>query len=158
MRRTLAALGLMAMLAVPQVALAQTRTAPDVEVANAPTAKATIEVMVVHATNEEYVDPRLQKVMRNLKSTRYTGFKLLSDDTARLSVGGDTTVSMVGNRRLKVTLVEKIDGSAKVRIRMFKDDEKVLDTTMSIPDGKYVMIAGPNHKEGKLVIPVGVTL
>ena len=156
LRRTLAVLGLVTMLAVPQVALAQTRTAP-VE-AQAPASKATIEVMVVHATDDDYVDPRLDKVMRNLKSTPFTGFKLLSNDSARLSEGGDTQVNMVGNRRLKVTLVDKTASAAKVRIRMFKEGDKVLDTTMNIPNGKYVMIAGPKHKGGKLVIPVGVSL
>lgn len=156
MRRTLAVLGLMTMLAVPQVSLAQSRTAP-VE-AQAPTSKATVEVMVVHATNSNQVDPRLDKVMRNLKSTPYTGFELLSSDSARLSEGGETTVNMVGNRRLKVSLVEATASSAKVRIRVIKDGDKILDTTMNIPNGKYVMIAGPKHKDGKLVIPVGVSL
>lgn len=158
MRQTLAAVALTTLLAVPQFALAQSRTPAPHQATRAPTAKATVEIMVVHATNSSYVDPKLQKVMRNLKSTRYTGFKLLSEDTAKLAAGGDASVSMVGNRRLKVTLVDRTATAAKVRIRLFKESNKVLDTTMTIPNGKYVMIAGPNHKDGKLVIPVGVSL
>lgn len=158
LRRTLLAVGFATALVVPQAALAQSRGTAPVEAARAPVGKANVEVMVVHATDGDHVDPRLQKVMQNLKSTRFTGFDLISDDELKLSVGGDGTVTMPGNRRLKVTLVEKAATSAKVRIRMFKEGEKVLDTTVTIPDGKYIMIAGPRHKEGKLVIPVGVTL
>lgn len=157
LRRTLMAMGLAAAMVMPQVAAAQTPSAPTEE--RAPVGKATVEVMVVHATSDEYVDPRLEKIMKNLKSTRFTGFKLLQSEATRLSVGGDSTVNIAGNRRLKVTLVEKSTSTAKVRIRMLnKDGDKVLDTTVSIPDGKYIMIAGPPYKEGKLVIPVGVTL
>lgn len=157
LRRTLTMIGLAAALAVPQAALAQSRTPAQPTAQRAPAGKATVEVMVVHATDDTYVDPALRDVMQNLKSTRFTGFKLLSRDATRLSTGGDSTVNMPGNRRLKVTLVEKLPNAAKVRIRMFKEGDKVLDTTVSIPNGKFMMIAGPNYKGGKLVIPVGVT-
>ena len=156
LRRTLMAVGLAAAMVLPQTALAQSRTAPTAQ--RAPVGKANVEVMVVHATDGDYVDPRLEKIMKNLKSTRFTGFKLLQSESSRLSIGGDNSVSIAGNRRLKLTLVEKNASTAKVRIRMFKEGNKVLDTTVNIPNGKYIMIAGPKHKDGKLVIPVGVNL
>lgn len=148
-----AILALVLGLAAPAVAVAQSREAP-IEAQAA--ARADVEVMVVHATNDGVVDPRLEKILRPLQSTRFTGFKLLTVEEARLVPGTDTTLTIVGDRRLKVELIELLDTTAKVRIRMFKEGEKVLDTTMTIPQGKYVMLAGPNYKDGKLVIPIGV--
>lgn len=140
-------------LGTPAIAIAQTREAP-IEALVA--ARADVEIMVVHATNDGEVDPRLEKILRPLQSTRFTGFKLLTVEETKLVPGTDTTLTIVGDRRLKVELIELLDTTAKVRIRMFKEGEKVLDTTMTIPQGKYVMLAGPNYKEGKLVIPIGV--
>lgn len=137
----------------PTAAFAQTREAPVEALA---AARADVEVMVVHATNDGQVDPRLEKILRPLQSTRFTGFKLLTVEETKLTPGTDTMFTIVGDRRLKVELIELLDTTAKVRIRMFKEGEKVLDTTMTIPQGKYVMLAGPNHKDGKLVIPIGV--
>ena len=39
---------------------------------------------------------------------------------------------------------------------MIKEGNKVLDTTVNIPKGRYFMIAGPRYQGGKLIIPVGV--
>ena len=156
-RRCVAMFGLATALAAPVVpALAQSRpAAPPAEAAPA-SGKVDVEVMVIHANNDAYVDPKLDPVMQNLRHTRYTGFKLLSTENAKLSPGGDTTISLVGGRRLKIQLVSRDQQQAKVRIRMFKEGDKVLDTTVSIPRGRYFMIAGPKYKDGALILPVGV--
>jgi hypothetical protein len=144
-------------LATPDVAMAQSREAPA-QSAPAPAAagKVTVEVMVVHATEAGAVDPKLKDVVANLKHTNFKGFKLLDTQTSRLAPGGDTTISLVGNRRMRITVLSRDQRQAKLRIRMFKEGNKVLDTTVTIPKGRYFMIAGPKHKGGKLILPVGI--
>ena len=157
LRNWMTVFGLATALAAPVApAMAQSRTAPSAAQKAPAAGKVDLEVMVVHATNDKYVDPKLNPVMQNLRHTKYTGFKLLSTENARLATGGDTSISLVGNRRLKVQLVSRTAQQAKVRIRMFKEGNKVLDTTVSIPRGRYFMIAGPKYKDGALILPVGV--
>jgi len=150
----LALAGSLAM-ATPTNALAQSRPAPA-QKAPAAQGKVDVEVMVIHATETGTVDPKLRDVQSNLSHMNFEGFKLLDTQSAKLAAGGDTVVNLVGNRRLRVTVLSKDARQAKVRIRMIKEGNKVLDTTVSIPKGRYFMIAGPRYKGGKLIIPVGV--
>lgn len=119
--------------------------------------KVTLNVRVVHATNSGKVDPQLQDVMKQLKFTRYTGFKLLNTNRAQLAVGGETMFQIAGGRRLKVQLVDRTPEFARVRIRMLKGNERVLDTTVKIYPNRSFIIAGPSFQGGKLVLPVAVS-
>lgn len=143
-------------LAAPGDAMAQSKPAPTVERPAAPQGKVDVEIMVVHATETGTVDARLKNVQQNLSHMNFKGFKLLDSESARLSPGGETTLNIVGNRRLRVTVLSRDARQAKVRIRMIKEGNKVLDTTVNIPKGRYFMIAGPRYQGGKLIIPVGV--
>ena len=142
-------------LSVATPALAQSR-APTQQ--NAPAAgKVDVEVMVIEASMDKYVDPKLKNVMQNLRFTKYTGFKLVSTENARLAPGSDATINLVGGRRLRVTVLSKDAKQAKLRIQMIKDGKKITDTTVSIPRDRYFMISGPKVKDGVLILPVGVS-
>ena len=141
-------------LAAPSTALAQNRDAPT---QRAPVSgKVSIEVLVVHATDTGSVDPKLKDVRANLSHTNFKGFKLLKTETARLSAGGNTSLTLVGNLRMKVTVLSRNQSQAKVRIVLLKEGDRILDTTVTIPKGKYIMIGGPRYKGGKVILPVGV--
>jgi len=116
-----------------------------------------VEVMVVHATKDETrVDPRLKDVMRQLRFTNFKGFKLLQEHDAVLTDGADTSVSVVGGRKLRVRLLSHNASQAKVQIRMMKDGNKILDTTVTIKRGMAFLIGGPNYQGGKLILPITV--
>jgi len=143
-------------LCVATPALAQSR--PGAPQQSAPASgKVNVEVMVIEASMEKYVDPKLKNVMQNLRFTKYTGFKLLSTENARLAPGSDTTINLVGGRRMRVTVLSKDAKQAKLRIQMMKDGKKITDTTVSIPRDRYFMISGPKIKDGVLILPVGVS-
>lgn len=148
-------------LAVPTDASAQTRRAPAAQTAQsrpAAVGKVEVEVLVVHATDNGQVDPQLVNLMQNFKRAGYTGFDLMSTEKASLATGKETVISLPGERRLRVTVLERTATQAKVRLRIMKDGNKILDTTVSIPDGRYFMIAGPKYKGGALILPVRVKL
>jgi len=135
LRRTvwIACLGLA--MSLPGAAMAQSRPGTVQQTKAPASGKVSIDLMVVYANYDDYVDPKLKEVMQNLRHTRFTGFTLLSEESERLAPGADTSFVVAGGRKLKVSLVSKDQRQAKVRIRMFKDGNKVLDTTVSIPRG-----------------------
>jgi len=143
---------------VPDVAMAQARRPAPGQPTKAPVPnRVGVEVMVVHATQKETkVDPRLKDIMRQLRFTNFKGFKLLQEQDSVLTDGNDTTVSVAGGRKLKVRLLSHNASQAKVQIRMFKEGNKVLDTTVSIKRGMAFLIAGPNFQGGKLILPITV--
>ncbi|MFT4626781.1 MAG: hypothetical protein ACI8PZ_005459 [Myxococcota bacterium] len=120
--------------------------------------KVDVRVRVVLANHAKDVDAELRSLMKQLTFTRFTGFKLLETYPASLAVGGDATFSLVGDRKLKVDLIERDAARAKIRIRLFgPDKDKVLDTTVSIPRNKSFVIGGPKLPDGALVLPVTVS-
>ncbi len=119
--------------------------------------KVGLQLRVVHANNSGKVDPRLRNVVDNLKFTRFNGFALLDSNEVRLAPGQSTTFAVVGGRKVKVTLQERDARAAKVRVVMFNPQGKaVMDTTVKIHRNRAFMIAGPNYKDGKLVLPIAV--
>ena len=148
----------MAAIAVPSVADAQDGPRPTkVTSRKAAQGKVRVDALVVHATNGSEVDPRLRILKRKLAHLRYTGFTVLDSHTSTISPGQTATVSIVGGRRLRIGFLNRDDKQARVRIQLFKDNEKKLDTTVQMPRDKSFIVAGPSHKGGKLVFPITIS-
>lgn len=139
-------------------AQARPRTPTQVQPAtHAPVAgKVSIKVQVIHANNSGHVDPQLKSVEDHLKFTRFSGFELLQTHDAKLSTNQDQTFQVAGGRRLKVKVVGQDSRAAKIRVQMTNDAGKVMDTTVSINRNRAFMLAGPDFKDGKLVLPITV--
>ncbi len=119
--------------------------------------KVDVEVMIVHATNSGRVDPKLEALKRQLNFTKYSGFELISAHPAALAAGQESSVNIVGGRKLKVTMLERNADSAKVRIRLSKSSDVLLDTTVRIHRNRVFTVAGPKHDGGVLIFPVSVS-
>jgi hypothetical protein len=119
--------------------------------------KVDVELLVVHATHNGQVDAKLEGLVENLKFTRYTGFSVLETYDARVAPGQDASFTIVGGRKVQITLIDRDSRNAKVRVLMFNQTGKVMDTTVSIHRNRAFIIAGPDHDGGKLVLPVTVS-
>ncbi|MSP54774.1 MAG: hypothetical protein EXR69_04085 [Myxococcales bacterium] len=117
--------------------------------------KVQLTVLVVHATDSESgVDPRLASLASSFRYFKYSGFRLLSQQTADLTVNGTSTIVVEGGRKLKVTLGSLDSARAKLHVEMSNDQGKVLDTTVNINrDGTFI-ISGPRYKDGILMLPL----
>lgn len=115
-----------------------------------------VQIQVVHANNSGKVDPQLEGVVENLSFLRFSGFSLLDTHHAKLGPGQEATFSLVGGRKLEVTLVSRDARAAKMRVLMTSDKGVLMDTTVSIHRNRAFMIAGPSHEGGKLVLPLTV--
>ncbi len=148
-------MALLSMALVPATPV-QAQPVKAAEIKSPPMGRVSINVKVVHANHSSEVDSNLKSLMKQLTFTRFTGFKLLADYPASLAVGADASFNLVGERRLKVDLLERDSRSARIRIRMFKGKDKLLDTTVSVHRNKSFIIGGPKHRDGALVLPVTV--
>lgn len=142
------ALGLVA----PHVAFAGGKDASESRPASG---RARITVNVVHGTDSESgVDPRLASLASQFKYLKYKGYRLLSTQTADLAAGGDKDFSIEGGRTLRVTLVSKDQAHARVRVEIDGKRGKLIDTTVKINrDGTFI-VAGPQYKDGILILPL----
>lgn len=141
-------------LALP-VAAVTAPVAPLVAEAQAADHTVAIQMLVVHATDSVTgVDPRLKSLESSFKYFKYKGYKLLSTQNAQLSAGKDTSFTLEGGRRVKVTVLAVDDARAKVRVEISNKESKLLDTTVSINrDGTFI-VAGPRYEDGILMLPL----
>ena len=118
--------------------------------------KVSVQMLVVAASDSTTgVDPKLQHLQRHLSFLRYSGYSLLDTYQADLSPGGTSTFQLVGNRRVTVTLNARDAQRAQFRIQFYgRQDNKLLDTTLSVNRNGTVIVAGPKHEDGILILPL----
>ena len=152
MRALLVCLFLALGVVVPEVAFAGGKSGGDSRPASG---RARITVNVVHATDSESgVDPRLASLASQFKYLKYKGYRLLSTQSADLAPGGDKDFSIEGGRTLRVSLVSKDEVHARVRVEIDGKRGKLIDTTVKINrDGTFI-VAGPQYKDGILILPL----
>ena len=76
------------------------------------------------------------------------------DQSADLAPGGDKDFSIEGGRTLRVSLVSKDEAHARVRVEIDGKRGKLIDTTVKINrDGTFI-VAGPQYKDGILILPL----
>lgn len=156
-------------LASPSDALAQPKrppTPPAASTAKPPAAqqpaaadaaidKVQVQLMVVQAREAEpSIDPRLKSIEKHLSVLRYNNFTVLQTDRSTVSVGKSATFAVVDGRKVNVTLLGADEARARVRVEMFKDGNKLLDTTVAINRGGTMMVAGPRYGDGILILPL----
>jgi hypothetical protein len=112
--------------------------------------------MVVYANHSNQVDPRAAELKRSLGSMGFTGFQVLSTHDAQLALQQSASFSVEGGRKVEVTLDQRGDQQARVRIEMMRDSTKVVDTTVSITRGRSFPIVAGKYQDGKLVFVVTV--
>ncbi len=114
-----------------------------------------IGLWTVHASNKtQGVDKGLKRIAKHLHNLNYTGFSLLGKERAGVSVQGTKRFSIVGEKFVEVTVLERGEKRARVRVQVHSPKGKLLDTTVSIRRNGFFMVAGPKHKKGVLVLPI----
>jgi hypothetical protein len=124
--------------------------------ARAASGKVSVQMLVVAASDSHSgVDPKLQHLQRHLSFLRYEGYSLLDTYEAELAPGGTSTFQLVGDRRVTVALKARDAQRAQFRIQFYgRQDNKLLDTTLSVNRNGTVIVAGPKHEDGILILPL----
>lgn len=142
-------------LAAPDEAAAQSRKPTPAAASSTEIERVNIQLMVVHAKEgEAYVDPRLKNIERHLEILRYNNFTVLQSDKSAVGVGKSTSFQVEGGRKVSVDLLSVDEKRARVRVQMFKQGNKLVDTTVAINRGSTMMVAGPRHAGGILILPI----
>ena len=159
MRRLVAILGLLLTmsLTLPGPCLAEGPRRAEVTPSDKARGKIRIDALVVHANQSGKVDPRLVQLQKTLSHLRFTGFSVLSSQTETVAQGQTATVTVAGGRRMRISFLDRDDEHARVRIQLFRDNEKKMDTTVQLPWNKVFVVGGPSHDGGKLVFPITVS-
>ncbi len=118
--------------------------------------KINIVVKTVLASQDaEYTDPRLSSLIRELKSVfRYSSYRLLSQDSMNPSIGETDSVSLPGNRVLRVTPVGIKGNRVEFRLEILKNRQQIFQTVFKLLNRSSITVGGPKHKKGYLLFNI----
>ena len=117
--------------------------------------KVDIQLMVVHAKEgQPFVDPKLKAIEKHLRMLRYDEFRVLQSDRSSVGIDKSTSFSVQGGRKVTVTVLSADAKAARLRVQVFKQSDKLVETTISVNRGSTVMVAGPKFEGGILILPI----
>ncbi len=121
------------------------------------TASAQVQVRLraIHASDAASgVDPSLRDLHKELGSLfSFTSYRLMKEETVNLSLKQPASFSYrEGRIILEVTLVGLQRGVAEVKIRVVREGSEVLNTQVRLFPGRTVLVGGPRHTRGGVVI------
>lgn len=119
--------------------------------------KVKVDAMSVYASQSGRVDPRLRELERQLTGLPFTGFQLLSTHSDSVGNNQTATFQVEGGRKVEVTLLSRTAEDARIQIEVFKENEKLADTTMTLKRGRTFIMRVGKYQDGSLLLPVTVT-
>jgi hypothetical protein len=111
-------------------------------------------VRVIQASNVgKAIDPSLRDLHDQLGSLfNFTSYRLLRDEIVILSPNQPASVSTHKGRSIEITQVGFQRNIAELRVRIRRDGTDILNTQVRLSPGRTVLIGGPKHGEGVVIL------
>jgi hypothetical protein len=117
-------------------------------------------VRVIEASNVgSVIDPSLRDLHGQLGSLfRYTSYRLLRDERLNLSSNQPASIPIHQGRSIEITQVGLQANMAELRVRIKRDGADILNTQVRLSPGRTVLIGGPKHGEGVVILALSANL
>ena len=110
---------------------------------------------VLASQDSTSVDPRISALTRKLQSVfRYSSYRLISEENMHLRIGETGTVSLPGDRRLKITPLRVTGNRAELQLLIFKKESQIIKTRIQVLNHGSITVGGPVHKGGFLLFDI----
>jgi len=84
---------------------------------------------ILASNNSTLIDPGISTLAQKLQSVfRYSSYRLLSQDSMDLGMGETGTVSLPGNRKMKITPVRIMENRVELQLLIFKKKRQVIQS------------------------------
>jgi hypothetical protein len=111
-------------------------------------------IRIIEASNVgSRIDPSLGDVHDQLGSLfSFTSYKLLRDDNLTLSLNRPVEIFAHKEVILEVTLMRQQGDSAEFRVKIRREVKEILNTQVRLSPGRTVLIGGPKHGDGIIIL------
>jgi hypothetical protein len=111
-------------------------------------------VRVIEASNVgSVIDASLKDLHGQLGSLfRYTSYRLLRDERLSLSPNQPASIPVHEGRSIEITQMGFQANLAEIRVRIKRDGTELLNTQVRLSPGRTVLIGGPKHGEGVVIL------
>jgi hypothetical protein len=113
-------------------------------------------VRIIEASNlGASIDPSLRDIHDQLGNLfNFTSYRLLKDLNLNLVGNRPVEIPIHQGRSMEVTLFGQYLKTVELRIRIRRDGMDVLNTQVRLAHGRTVLIGGPKHGEGVIILAV----
>lgn len=113
-----------------------------------------VDVGSVYASNEgTSIDPALGTIRVKLHSMfNYTSYRMLDRKRRSLSVGEAGEFELPDRRAMRATLLPSRGDKVRLLVQISDGPRKLLTTTLGLRRGGMVLVGGPSHKAGVLIL------
>jgi len=113
-----------------------------------------VEIGSVYASNEgSSMDPVLGNIRAKLQSMfNYTSYRLLDRKRRSLAVGETGEFELPGRRTMRVTPVPAQGNKVRLSVQITEGAKNLLTTTLGLSRGGMVLVGGPSHQAGVLIL------
>ncbi len=101
------------------------------------------------------VDPSLRDIHRQLGTLfNFTSYRLLRDENITLSPNRPAIIQAHPGRSIEINLLGYRKDFAELRLKIKRDGEEMLNTQVRLSSGRTVIIGGPKHDEGVVILAI----
>jgi hypothetical protein len=113
-----------------------------------------VEIGVVVASNKgASIDPSLSTLRTKLQSMfSYSSYSLLDRMRRTLAVGETGEFNLPGGRSMRVTPAAAPENKVRLAVQIMEGGKNLLTTTLGLSRGGMVLVGGPPHQSGVLIL------
>jgi hypothetical protein len=120
-----------------------------------PQSPVSLTVQVVHASNTgKRVDPALAKIRAQLGAFTYSNYTLLDTRPFATALGAKHAMPLPGGKTLDLYPYGLSGGSLELLVTITDGAKRILDTTFRLANGGTILVGGPTHADGVLIIAI----
>ena len=113
----------------------------------------TVRSILAGGNNDEF-DPKLKGLEQQLKPLKHRSFRALKDETQTIPWQGSKAFEIPGGRSLTIATQEFQNNRIGLKIRLTQGDKPLIDTTVKIANKGNIILGGPAHEGGSLVLSI----
>lgn len=113
-----------------------------------------VDVGTIYASNEgSSVDPALNYIHGKLQSMfNYSSYKILDRKRRSLAVGETGDYELPGRRIMHISPLPAKDNKVRLSVNIREGGKNLLSTTIGMSRGGMVLVGGPSHEAGVLIL------
>jgi len=122
-----------------------------------PWAQSTVSltVQVIQASRVgNTIDPSLEKIRAQLKSLNYSSYRLVATHPLSTTIGTKQAVALPGGRMLDLYPYGLSGETIELLVTITDGSRRVLDTTFRLPNRGTILVGGPAHADGVLILAI----
>jgi len=116
-------------------------------------------VRVIYASNQgQHIDPGLASVERQLRSSfRYSSYRRLDSHELVRSIGQQGTIPLPGGRTLLLAPQGVSGGSVVLLVSIQGGGRAPFNSELKLANGGTILVGGPAHEAGVLILAITAT-